>query len=127
MHRFTGRDRAATAFVGLATIVYLLWLAGAEMPGLSSVRTLTVAVLALGVAASASAVVPGFDGLIHGSKTYLGLTSLAGLGALTAGILALVTEHEGWLAALVATTLVMWTVSTIRHAMVHAPSGLRPA
>jgi hypothetical protein len=60
MHRLTARDRAATAFVVLATIVYLAWLAGAELPGLSSVRTVTVAMLALGFAASASAVVPGF-------------------------------------------------------------------
>ena len=127
MHRLTGRDRAASAFVALGTIIYLSWLADAELPGLSSVRAVTVAVLALGFAASASAVVPGFESLIHGSKVYLGLTSLLGAGALAAGILALVTESEGWLAALVATTLVMWVVSTIRHTMVNAPTGLRPA
>jgi hypothetical protein len=123
MHRLTARDRAASAFVALGTLVYLLWLADAELPGLSSVRAVTVAVLALGFAASASAVVPGFDGLIHGSKTYLGVTSLVGTGALAAGIFALVTESEGWLAALVATTLVMWVVSTIRHAIANAPTG----
>jgi hypothetical protein len=121
MNRLTGRDRAASTFVALAAIVYLTWVAGAELPGLSSVRTVTVATLAFGIAASASAVVPGFDGLIHGSRAYLVLTSLVGLGALTAGIFALVTESEGWLAVLVVTTLVMWTVSTIRHAVTNPP------
>jgi hypothetical protein len=35
-----------------------------------------------------------------------------------------VTESEGWLAALVGTTLVMWTASTIRHATTVAPAGI---
>jgi hypothetical protein len=123
MRHLTRRDQAASAFVALATIAYLAWLAGAELPGLSSVRAETAAVLALGFAASASAVVPGFEGLIHGSKTYVGLMSLVGAGALVAGILALVTESEGWLGVLVVTTVVMWFVSTVRHAMRSATTG----
>jgi hypothetical protein len=38
---------------------------------MSSARVTGAAVLALGFAASASAVVPGFAQLLHGSKTYL--------------------------------------------------------
>jgi hypothetical protein len=50
-----------------------------------------VAVLALGFAASASAVVPTFSQLLHGSKTYLSITSLIGLAALAAGVQMLIT------------------------------------
>jgi hypothetical protein len=51
---------------------------------MSSTRITRVAVLALGFAASASAVVPTFGQLLHGNKTYLAITSPIGLAA-TAG------------------------------------------
>jgi hypothetical protein len=68
--------------------------------------------------ASASAVVPGFDGLLHGSKLYLAGTSLLGLGALAAGITALVSAREVMLGLLVTATVALWAISTVRHALV---------
>ncbi len=114
MH-LTRKDRLATVFAAAGAMVYALWLAGAGSREITGVRVVTGVVLALGVAASASAVVPGFDGLLHGSKTYLASTSLIGLGAFVAGIVALVTGHEVMLAVLVVATVVLWAISTVRH------------
>ncbi len=112
----TSRDRVATVFVGAGALVYLLWLAGVGSRVETDVRVVTGTVLALGFWASASAVVPGFDGLLHGSKLYLAITSLLGLGAFGVGIVALVSGSELALGVLVATTVVLWAISTVRHA-----------
>ena len=61
--------------------------------------------------------VPGFDGLLRGSRAYLAVTSSIGLGALVAGVVALVAGRESMLGLLVAATVVLWTISTVRHAM----------
>jgi hypothetical protein len=45
----------------------LLWAIDSTLPGMSSTRATGVAVLALGFAASASAVVPAFGQLLHGN------------------------------------------------------------
>jgi hypothetical protein len=114
MH-LTRKDRLATVFVAAGAIVYALWLAGVGSQGKTGVRVVTGVVLAFGVAASASAVVPGFDRLLHGSKSYLAGTSLIGLGAFVAGIVALVRGHEVMLAVLVVANVVLWMISTLRH------------
>ena len=62
------RDIIATGLVALAGLLYLLWAIGSALHGMSSTRVTGVAVLALGFAASASAVVPGFDQLLHGAQ-----------------------------------------------------------
>ena len=64
------RDRIATLLVATATIIYLLWLTG-PIEGLAA-SSVAVVVLALGFIASASAVVPGFAGLLSGSKVVPG-------------------------------------------------------
>jgi hypothetical protein len=79
--RFPKADIIATVLVAAAGLLYLLWAIDSTLPGMSSTRATGVAVVALGFAASASAVVPMFDQLIHGSKTYLVITSLIGLAA----------------------------------------------
>ena len=100
------------------------WAIGIGPDGVGAVRVVTGIVLALGFAASVSAVVPGFIELIHGSRIYLVSTSLIGLGALVAGIAALISGRALMLGLLVGATLVMWAVSTARHAM--AASGREP-
>lgn len=116
MH-LTTRDRWATAFVAIAALVYLFALLVDGSSTVTEVRVVTGIVLALGVAASASAVVPGFERLMHGSKTYLVVTSLLGAGAFAAGIAALVNGTELMLALLVACTVVLWAISTLRHSL----------
>lgn len=116
MH-LTQRDRVATLFVAAAALVYGLWLVGVGSGEAAGVRVVAGIVLGLGFAASASAVVPGFDGLMHGSKAYLVTSSLIGLGALAAGIAALVTGRELMLGLLLAATVALWAIATIRHSI----------
>ena len=126
--KLTGRDRMATICVVVGALVAAVWLAGMGPEGITGVRVVTgMIVLALGFAASASAVVPGFLELLHGSKAYLAGTSLLGLGALAAGIAALVTGRELMLGLLVGATLVLWALSTARHARATGGGEARPS
>lgn len=108
------RDRIATGYVGIAVVFYLLWILD-FLPRLTTSRVVGLVVLALGVAASMTAVVPGFDRLVHGSKVYLGVTSLIGLGASVAGVRLLTNGTESMLHWMVAAMLLLWLVATIRH------------
>jgi hypothetical protein len=122
--RLSWRDGLATLFVGVGAVVYALWLAEADVPGFSGVRPLAGLVLGLGLAASVTAVVYGVGaGLLRASKTYLVIASLLGLVALVAGVIALVNADETMLAALVAATVALWVISTVRHALVAGTAG----
>ena len=125
--RLGRRDWIATVFVVVGVVVYLVWLFDVALPGLSSGRAVTLAVLATGVAASASAVVPSFVQLLHGSKLYLVATSVIGAVALVAGIIAIVNRNEVMLALLVVATAVLWIISTVRHTRMSAGSRLAAA
>jgi hypothetical protein len=116
--RLTWRDGLATVFVGVAALIYSLWLAGISVFGLG-VRGLGGVVLGLGVAASVTAVVYGVGaGLLQASKVYLGISSLIGLVALVAGVITLISASEPMLDALVVATGLLWVMATVRHAMV---------
>jgi hypothetical protein len=129
------RDIIATALVAVASLLYLLWAVGSTLPGMSSARATGVAVLALGFAASASAVVPAFDQLIHGNKTYLVITSLIGLAATAAGVQMLITASGIGLTVVMAAMAVLWLIATIHHSLLsktelppqRARHGPRPA
>lgn len=114
MH-LTLRDRIATLCVAVGTLVAVLWLAGVGSQEIAGARWVTAIVLALGFVASASAVVPGFEGLMRGSKPYLVITSVLGLGALVAGIFAMIDGTDALIALLVALTVTLWAISTVRH------------
>jgi hypothetical protein len=111
----TLRDRVATILVGGAVILAIAWFA--DLAGLHAVdiATITVAVLVLGVPASAAAVVPGFAGLIHGSRSYLLISSTLGLAATAAALLTFANRTEETLVVLIALTVVLWAGATIRH------------
>jgi len=101
--------------VVLATVMAALWVMDVALPGLEAVRATGAVVLACGFVASAAAVVPGFERLIHGNRWYLVVASLLGLVALASGVALLVTEERWWLAALIAATIVLWGMATVRH------------
>ena len=103
------RDIIATGLVAVAA------------PGVTG-----VAVLALGFAASASAVVPGFGHLLHGSKAYLAITSLIGLAAAAAGVQMLITASGAGLTVVMAAMAVLWLIATIHHSLL-ARAGQPPA
>lgn len=113
------RDSIATLFVGIGVVLFGGWAIGAPVPGFESVTAVALGILVLGVAASASAVVPGFGQLLHGSRVYMAGTSIVGLAALIAGIVAVVTTEPLALGVLVISTMVLWAVSTWRHLGAH--------
>ncbi len=115
MH-LTRRDRIATTFVIIAVAAAALLPLGVGDHGETTVRVLGLIVLGLGFAASASAVVPGFLDLVHGSRPYLVVSSALGLGALVAGIAALIDGSGLMLGLLVLATVTLWAISTARHA-----------
>jgi hypothetical protein len=111
------RDIIATCLVAAAGLLYLLWAIGSALPGMSSTQATGVAVLALGFAASACAVVPSFGQLLHGNKTYLVITSLIGLAAAAAGVQMLITASGTGLTLVMAAMAVLWLIATIHHSL----------
>lgn len=119
--RLPWRDVLATLFVAVSLVVYAAWAIGAGLPGFGEVGAVALAVLVLGVAASMSAVVPGFTELLHGPRLYVGAASAVGLMALVTGLWALVAGEAAALALLVLATLLLWAMSTMRHVGLHRP------
>lgn len=115
--RLPKRDLIATALVAVAGTLYLLWVVGAAPPAMDGTRATGLAVLGLGFAASASAVVPGFGDLIHGNKLYLVVTSMIGLVAFGAGLQMLLNASEAALGLLVAAMGVLWLIATLHHTL----------
>jgi len=111
------KDIIATSLVAVAGVLYLLWVTGSAPPGMSGMRATGIVILALGFAASALAVVPGFGQLLHGNKIYMTVTSLIGLGAAIGGLLMLVAESEAGLAVVMASMVVLWLIATIHHSL----------
>jgi hypothetical protein len=124
--RLPQRDLLATGLVAVAGLLYGLWAAEAGPPGLDSLRATGLVMLVLGFAASASAVVPGFEQLLHGNKLYLGVNSALGLVALAAGVLMLVASSEVGLAVLMVTMVAMWLIATVHHVVLAEAALPRP-
>jgi hypothetical protein len=122
---FPKRDLVATVLVATAGVLYWLWAAGSAPSGLQGVRGVGVVILVLGFAASASAVVPGFEHLLHGNKTYLAVTAALGLVALAGGVQMLVTSSDVGLAVLMGAMGVLWLIATIHHALLAGVAGPR--
>jgi hypothetical protein len=123
--RFSWRDGLATVFVAAGGFVYALWLGDIVSVG---PRVVTAIVMGLGLAASVTAVVYGVGaGLLHVSKAYLVAASSIGLTAAVAGVWALAAESQAMLAVLVASTLALWLMATVRHVLAAPSPAHRPA
>ena len=120
------KDIAAAVLVAAGGVIYLLKVNNLILPGTGGTRAAAAIILAVGFVASAMAVVPGFEDLMHGSKVYLVTASLLGVVALVSGVIALVTGSSTALAVLMAATVVMWLMATIRHAVVAAAAAPAP-
>ena len=119
------KDIIATVLVAVAAVVYLLWEADAALPGMDGTRATGLVVLALGFVASAMAVVPGFDQLLHGSRAYLAGSSLLGVVAFVAGCVMLVSASEAALTVVICVMVLLWAVATTRHALLAGPRAPR--
>ncbi len=120
MH-LTQKDARATLWVAAAGVFYGLWLTGIVAPDMST-RVVAGIVFALGWLGCTSDVdgmkaVFGVDGERRPSMTYVVIASLVGTMALVAGVLAIVGANEPLLATLVAATVILWLMSTVRHAI----------
>ena len=124
MMRLPRKDIIATSAVVVAVVLYVLWLADATVLGLSSTRATGLAVLVLGFVASAVAVVPSFDQLLHGNRLYLAATSVLGVAAFAAGVVMLWTASGTALAWLVVVLVTLWAIATTHH-VVLAKAGQR--
>jgi hypothetical protein len=110
------RDSIATILVAIGVMVYGAWVVGVAIPGFTEPEAVAIAILVVGIAASVSAVVPGFAGLIHGSKPYLVGASVLGLIAFGAGACTITgAEPTVGLAVLILATVALWAMSTMRH------------
>jgi hypothetical protein len=120
--RLSWRDWLATVLVVAASIYYAMFAAGTALLGASNPKLVAGVILAFGFVASFTAVVYGAgEGLFRANKACLAVTSLLGLAALVAGLVALFTANEVALGVLAASTAVLWAMSTVRHAM--KPAG----
>ena len=115
MMRLPRKDIIATSAVAVAVVLYVLWLADATVLGMNSTRVTGLAVLVLGFVASAVAVVPSFDQLIHGNRLYLAATSVLGVAALAAGVVMMWTASGTALAWLVVALVTLWAIATTHH------------
>jgi hypothetical protein len=116
--RFPRRDLLATGLVAVAGLVYVLWALGV----VSSVRVAGIVMLVCGFAASASAVVPGFDELLHGNKAYVVVTSLIGVVAVVGGVAVLMAASETGLSLVLAAMVALWAIATVHHVLLASPS-----
>ena len=120
--RLPWRDSIATILVAIGAIIYVAWLLGSAIPGFSEPVAVAVALLIVGVAASASAVVPGFGELLRGSRLYLVSASALGFVALGAGVWTISgADANVGLGVLTVATLLLWAMSTTRHLGVGNP------
>ncbi len=120
------KDLLATGLVAVAMALYLLWAINVTLPGMSDTRMTAAGILVLGFAASAIAVVPGFDQLIRGNKTYLAVTSILGVVALAAGVQVMLTSSGVALSVVIAAMTVLWAISTSHHVVLAKESQVPP-
>jgi len=119
--RLTWKDARATLFVAAAVVFYALWLTGTIAADMST-RVAATIVFAFGWLACTSdvdqmKVVYGVDAERRPPLTYVVLASLAGGVALVSGIVAIAGANETMLATLVVAMVVLWVVTTARHAL----------
>ena len=107
----------ATGLVAVASVLYVLWAAGAALPGMSGTRATGAVILVLGFLASVSAVVPTFNQLLRGNKLYLIATSVIGAVAAVAGVRMLTASSEVALAVVIAAMVALWLMATMHHSV----------
>ncbi len=115
--RLPKRDVIATGLVALAGAFYLLWAVDSTLPGMSGTRATGMVVLGPGFAASASAVVPTFDQLLHGNKAYLVGAALLGLVAFVGGMFMLINASDAGLAVVMGAMVILWLIATVHHTL----------
>lgn len=125
--RLTWKDAVTTGALVAAVAVYVAFLVDADIPVLTGVRPVTLAVAFFAIIGSSfSGINDAFDDRVPGLglKTFRVTISTVGVAALVAGILAFVMASELMLAIFVIAAAATWLMSAVRRALTAAD---RPA
>ena len=115
--RIGPRDFIATILVALAATLYGLTQSGVDLPGFGSTRAVAAGVFVLGMfSCGIGAEVDAYNrpGV---TRAVMAVISIVGAVALIAGILAMTIGSETMLTVLVAGTITVWLLTTLRHAL----------
>lgn len=113
----TWKDAVSTVFMAAIVVIYIAFLNSTTAWLISSARGTAAAVLVLGIVGGCGLGSAGQEYRDKRAWAYTTLTSVLGLTALAAGVIALITASTVALAVLVAATLALWLAATIRHAL----------
>lgn len=118
--RLSIRDGTGTVFTALASVYGIAFLYGADVPLAPSSRIAALVVFLLAWAACSAS---GSEAAMteHMSAPAVMLLSTLGVAALVFALIAIVADSMVMLTALVAVTLAMWVLTTLRHAATQAP------
>jgi hypothetical protein len=123
--RLTWKDVVTTVCAAAIVAVYAAYLQGTEVAFISGVRWVAGTVLVLGMVGgcglSAADVYEQPRSTVR--RAYLVVATSLGVTALVAGVIALITASGTALAVLVAATVALWLIATVRHAW---PRATRP-
>lgn len=117
--KLTWKDAVATVAMAAIVAVYVAFLREAGWPLIASARGTTAAIMIFGAVGGCAM---GTAGDLYGrvqttaARTFVVVASTLGVGALVAGVTALVTASELALAVLFAATAALWLMATLRHA-----------
>ncbi len=118
--RLTWKDAVTTFFMVVIAAAYVAFLGGTSLWLISSARGTACAALVLGIAggcalSSAADLYTGPQS--RSTQAVAGLATLGGVIALVAGVAAMLTGSTVALAILVAATIALWLIATMRHAL----------
>ena len=113
--RLTWKDATAALLIGAIVAVYVAFLNGTSLWLISSARGTTAAVLVLGTAGCAMRDLHA-PGRSRSARVFLAVATALGVVALVAELIGLITGSTVALAVLVAGTIALWLIATVRHA-----------
>jgi hypothetical protein len=119
--RLTRKDAAATGVTAVVVALYVAFLAGANLPLVSGPRAVGTVVLALGMVGCAL----GDPGNPANRARAWWMPTMAALGtvSLAAALVVIVAGSHLVLAILVASTVALWLLATLRHAFGGTATG----
>jgi hypothetical protein len=110
------KDALSAVFMAAIVFIYVLFLNSTTAWLISSARGTATAVLVLGIVGGCSLSAASELYQEKEAWAYKTLASVLGATALIAGVITLITASTVALAVLVAATLSLWLVATVRHA-----------
>jgi uncharacterized membrane protein YccC len=116
--RLSWKDVATTLMAAAVAVIFVAHFQQWEWPLIGDVRLATLVVGAIGLG---MCIVGGDPNAVTAKNAYTVFASSLGVGALALAALGAISDWPVVLAALVAVTLVLYVVTTVRHAVVEMP------